>query len=397
MTLNLALTALVLAVLAFLFRPALRDAPRWRATVTPLASIIGSGFLVVVPLLGHAMGQWALAGIAAIVCLAYALGAVVRFNILHIEPLLDAGAEHLVMRLEEASRLALGLAYIISVAFYIRLLASFLLRAVAIDDPLIADTLSTLILGFIGTVGLLRGLHGLEVLEEYAVNVKLAIIAALLLGLGWHDLGQPLDWLYSGDHAALRPGWDSLPVLAGMLLIVQGFETSRFLGAAYSRPLRVSTMRDAQLIAAGIYLAFVALALPLLDALPEQLNETAVIDLSAVVSPILPALLVLAATLSQFSAAVADTLGGGGLLSESSRGWLAPRGTYLAMIGAAITLVWSADLFQIIAFASRAFALYYLLQVLLALSAARTAWQRTGLLFLVATLVYIVLFAVPVD
>jgi len=43
--------------IALLFLPALRNSDDWRATVTPLASIIGSGFLVVAPLLGYAVGS----------------------------------------------------------------------------------------------------------------------------------------------------------------------------------------------------------------------------------------------------------------------------------------------------------------------------------------------------
>ena len=395
MLLSLALGFIVLAVLALLFRPALRTSPRWRATVTPLASIIGSGFLVVVPLLGHTMGLWAPLGIIVIVALAYAVGAVVRFNILHLEPLLEADVSPVAGRLETTARLALGLAYVISVAFYVRLLVSFLLRIVAVDEPMVASLLTTLILAFIGLVGVLRGLHGLEVLEEYAVNVKLAIIAALLGGLLWHDLGQPAGWL-QGDHAGLQPGWEVLPLLAGMLLIAQGFETSRYLGDEYSPAMRAATMRNAQRIAAVVYVVFVVLAVPLLDVLPPQPDETAVIDLSARVSPLLPALLLLAATLSQFSAAIADTLGGGGLLVETSRGRLRLQHAYPVMIGIAILLVWLADIFQIIAIASRAFALYYLLQVLLAMCCERTPLRLAGLSTLAVILAGIVLFAVPV-
>ena len=49
--------ALLLAILSF--QPRLMAAPGWRATVTPLASIIGSGFLVAGPILAHAVGPWA--------------------------------------------------------------------------------------------------------------------------------------------------------------------------------------------------------------------------------------------------------------------------------------------------------------------------------------------------
>lgn len=84
---NTILLATALLAAAWLFRPALRRSTNWIATVTPLASIIGSGFLIVAPLLADAVDGWALAAMTAIVILAYAIGAVIGFNIRHAEPL----------------------------------------------------------------------------------------------------------------------------------------------------------------------------------------------------------------------------------------------------------------------------------------------------------------------
>ena len=63
----------------------------WRATVTPLASIIGSGFLVVAPILGHLLGIYAFLGMLLITLLAIEIGEVIRFNIRHAEPLIGQG------------------------------------------------------------------------------------------------------------------------------------------------------------------------------------------------------------------------------------------------------------------------------------------------------------------
>ncbi len=49
-----------------------RSSEGWRATVTPLASIIGSGFLVLAPLLAATVGSWAPVAMTGIVMLAYA-------------------------------------------------------------------------------------------------------------------------------------------------------------------------------------------------------------------------------------------------------------------------------------------------------------------------------------
>ena len=59
------------------------------ATSTPLASIFGSGFLVIIPILYGAVGPYSIVAMAVIATLAYAVGAVIRFNIRHFEPMLD--------------------------------------------------------------------------------------------------------------------------------------------------------------------------------------------------------------------------------------------------------------------------------------------------------------------
>ncbi len=44
------------------------------ATTTPLASIFGSGFLVIVPILAAAVGPYAVYAMAGVTLLAYAVG-----------------------------------------------------------------------------------------------------------------------------------------------------------------------------------------------------------------------------------------------------------------------------------------------------------------------------------
>jgi hypothetical protein len=365
--LNVTLLAVALLAVLPLFHSAVRDAPLWRATVTPLASIIGSGFLIAGPLLTHIVGAWAPMAMLGILAVAFWIGAIIRFNIVHAEALLarsDAPV-HLVT-LQRVSDLTLALAYVVSVAFYVRLLASFVLGAGSGEDAVLANTLTTAVLLSIAMVGWLRGLGGLERLEEVAVATKVAIIVALLVGLAHFDA----TWLGTGDSLVDTNSDDSLVerlrLLAGLLLIVQGFETSRYLGASYDPSLRVKSMKLAQLIAGAIYLFFVILGLPLLVEFHSSADETAIINLAGRVASVLPGMIVVAAAMSQFSAAVADTAGAGGLLNELSRGRFSPRQSYLYLLSAAIALVWTANVFQIVALASRAFAIYYLLQCVLA-------------------------------
>ena len=89
----------------------------------------------------------------------------------------------------------------------------------------------------------------------------------------------------------------------------------------------------------------------------------------------LPLLLVAAALAAQFSAAIADTSGSGGLIEELTRGRIKARTGYAILVSIGLLMTWSVNIFQIIAYASRAFALYYTLQSVIA---ARRAFLVPG-------------------
>ncbi len=74
------------------FNPRLLRARAWQATVTPLASIIGSGFLVAGPILSHAAGRFAWLAMLGLCAAGYLFGAAVRHNIVHVEPLVTRDA-----------------------------------------------------------------------------------------------------------------------------------------------------------------------------------------------------------------------------------------------------------------------------------------------------------------
>lgn len=396
------LVLLATGIAFVMLRPQVRDAAFWRATVTPLASIIGSGFLVVVPLLAGIAGPMSVLAIGAIVALSFWLGAAVRYNIVHDGRAPVPGSGRIVPTLERLSDIALAAAYVISITFYVRLMCSFVLAGIHTHSDFNADVLATLVLAFIGLYGWRRGLLGLERLEEYSVTIKLAIIAALLFGLAWHDVAKGYD--LSGLPMPDMSVWDTLRQLAGMVLIVQGFETSKYLDAQYDAPLRARSMLLAQVVAGVIYVAFVVLAMPLMGPLAHQSpDETAIIHLSGTITLVLPVMLVVAAAMSQFSAAIADTIGAGGVAEREVKGRISCQLCYPVITGMAIVLIWTANIFEVIALASRAFAFYYLLQALLA---ARLAWLRTELphrhlvigSFVTLSLVmaFIVIFAKPV-
>ena len=86
--LNIALVLVAATALLFMFHPRLTKSESWQATLTPLSSIIGSGFLVIAPLLASVVGTYSLIAVTGIVVLAYGIGGIIRFNIVHAEPLL---------------------------------------------------------------------------------------------------------------------------------------------------------------------------------------------------------------------------------------------------------------------------------------------------------------------
>jgi hypothetical protein len=94
--------------------------------------------------------------------------------------------------------------------------------------------------------------------------------------------------------------------------------------------------------------------------------------------------------------------GGGGLFSEFSRRRVSLQRSYLLVVLAAIVVVWSANIFEIIVLASRAFAFYYFLQCLVGLVASTRAARlknshlwRTYLVLMALVLLLVVLFATP--
>lgn len=406
--LNVILVVIVAAVLLFLFHPRLLKNPSWQATLTPLSSIIGSGFLIIAPMLASVIGVYSPIAVIGIVVLAYAIGGAIRFNIIHAEPLLhDKQSNPTIFKIDFFANIVLSIAYVTAVAFYLSLLSSFLLTYLGFADAAnLERTLTTIIIIFIAANGYLRGLGGLEKLEAFAMSIQLSIVAALLVGVAVYDF----NFIQSGESLVYniqeRSWMTKAFMLAGILLVVQGFETSRFLGEKYHPEMRVRTMRLAQLISGALYIISVIVLMPIVQHLDlAHIRIADIVATTGLAATVLPLMLIVAALMSQFSAGVADTVGAGGLASESSGGKLSSNKGYLIVSLFAIILVWSANLLEIIALASRAFALYYLLQCVVALIANHHHYyQRKGywlhwvnFAMVAFILAFVVLFAIPAE
>jgi hypothetical protein len=196
--LNVIIVVVAVALAAFLaFSKRLSASSSWKATVTPLASIMGSGFLVSAPLLAGIVGNLAVVCMAILLVLAYAVGGAIRFNIQHFEPIENDGHGP-AQTIAFLSRIVLAGAYFISVTYYLQLLAAFLLTASGITGDVVkiaAPSITTALLLTIGGIGMWRGLGMLERLEKYAVALNLGMIGALLIGLVTYNV----NLLIGGD------------------------------------------------------------------------------------------------------------------------------------------------------------------------------------------------------
>lgn len=361
------------ALIAFLmFQPRILRSPIWRAVVTPLASIIGSGFLVAGPILAHVAGNWAWIAMAGLCLLAYLFGAAIRHNIRYTEPLMQNNPPFLVTFLERNSDYALAFAYFISVAFYINLFASFGLKAFDIINPETVRYLSSAVIITLGLIGTLKGLRALEDVEIFSVSIKLALIGGLIAALAFAGITAlnmgPLT-LPIIHHAT---GLKEVTILLGLIILVQGFETSRYLGDSYDQETRIKTMKIAQILSTIIYVIFIILITPYFtDGMPSEGGETQIIDMLKPVGSLVAPLIIITALASQLSAAVADMNGAGGLVAGASNHRIPVKMGYFATAAVAVGITWAADIFDIIVYASKAFVFYYGLQCIIAAIVAR--------------------------
>ncbi|MGE4313792.1 MAG: hypothetical protein AB7E85_05920 [Pseudobdellovibrionaceae bacterium] len=353
------------ALLALLLYPKVRTNTLWRATVTPLASIIGSGFLVAAPLLDKEIGAYAFIGIMSLVGLAFLIGRIIRFNIHYIEPVMDkADTPKTLIYTEKTSHIALAFAYFVSVAYYLYLLSAFLLKEGHIHSELAAKITATAILGGIIGLGVWKGLRAIERTEIYAVSLKLAIIGGFLVCLAIYDAAHMASWQFSKTPDI---NLHTAQVLLGLLIIVQGFETARFMGDAYDADTRAKAMRAAQILSALIYFIFFLLLTPSMHLMGGKEDATAILNFATHIGFFLSVALTVMAVASQFSASIADTIGSGGLIHGATDGKVSTRHAYLAVGFVGTLLIWTTDLEGVISYASRAFALFYALQCLVAM------------------------------
>ena len=326
--------------------------------------------MVSAPLLAREFGGYAALAMILLILVAAAIGWTLRYNIRVVETELQDPSDKVLHSLETLSHYVLAFAYFISITYYLSLLGAFVLESLGRADEGLACTISLALVIGIGVLGWTGGAARVAGLERYATTLNLAIISGFLISLAAFCIFQAS----AGQSIAPPPGKfevASLPVLLGLLIVVQGFETTRFTGDAFDAETRARAMTRAQVISGVIYIAFFLLLSPLLADLAQGTGVAAVITGSASVAAILPIALTLGAAASQLSASVADSDGDVGLIRDLSKGRVDARHAYALIAGIGVAILYGSNVEEIIAYASRAFALFYAIQCLVAFESAR--------------------------
>jgi hypothetical protein len=368
------------------------------ASVTPLASILGSGLLIIVPVLERTLGAFAVFGAVGVCVVAWLIGTVIRHNVAAVERLVETGdLDTGTRRVGKVADAVIVIAYVISVALYLRIMAQYMVQLVNPDgSPVVESVIAAAGVVAIVTIGIIRGFDGLDLLDRISVVAVLALTALMVSVFVIHDGG-----LIAADSLSLPPVADTDPiaiarVLGGIVITVQGFETIRYLGDQYDRGTRIRASRVAQLVASAIYIVFVFVATPVMGLGTDAGTDGSLLDITARIAPWLAIPLVLSAVLSQFSAAIADTGAADGNLRSLSRWFSGPRPFLLSGV-AAIAITLTLPTLVIVATASRAFAAYYALEAVIAFRTTTGVARKTGFGAMAVLMLAVTVFAVPAN
>ena len=368
-----------------------------RASVTPLASIFGSGFLIIVPVLERTLGGLAVLGAVGVSAMAWMVGSAIRHNVRVVEPLAARRAlDGTNLRLERLSDVVIAVAYVVSIALYLRIMAEYVVDYVSPGGDTATSAVAAAALAIIVVVGITRGFSGLDLMERLALGAVLILTtilgATFLFESGDRLLGEGLDLPPVPDSGI----GETLLMLGGVVITVQGFETIRYLGDEYDAPTRIWASRAAQAIAASIYVGVVIVASPLMGIGTAAGADATLLDIAERVAPFLALPLVACAILSQFSAATADTVAARENLRARFPQLLRGDRAYALSGVAAVAMIWTIPTFTIVTIASRAFAAYYCLQCVVAFRTASSLRARAGFAALAMVMGLIALLALPV-
>jgi hypothetical protein len=350
-----------------------------------------------VPVLEPSFGRNSVYAIAVVCAFAFLVGMAVRHNIRWAEDVSSAKLGTATTRLRLVSDVLIAIAYTISVALYLRIMVLYAFSYAGRSSESMEQLIASAAVLVLVAIGVTRGFDGLSYVEYAALAATLVIIGVMIAVFAVLVVGMQLDGTLQlpgvPDDSLLQQAM----LLGGILITVQGFETSRFLSNQYSSDVRIRTSRLSQLVSTSVYIVFVAVCTPLMaTAVSGASPDQDLLDLTRnhVAWLVLP--LAGIAVFSQLSAAIADLVTAVDNVDEISDGRIRERITYLVLGAVAIGTIWVGTTLQLVAIASRAFAAFYLVQCLIAARTARSRRSRIGFYALAVPLLFITLFAKPV-
>ena len=372
-----AIGLVVLVVLTWtLYRPKIQQSERYQSMVVPLANIMDVGFLVLSPIIIVLVGYEAPLYMLGICLAAMVTGFVISYNIRHYEPLV--GTPDRLHSVAAAANWSLFGASMVNIAYYVQLLMTLVLLPLDVYTDGRVTFTSVVLLVVVIVAGYRGHLPLLNRLGDRTTAFNLAALGAVLAAFAAYNVLEALDGRWDFPSYDPAVGTDDLRKLLGLFAMVQGFEASRYIGERFSGEVRISTMRWAQVIATSVFVALIAVVLlPAGQILPAP-DATAIFVVSKEVSPYLPWLILVAAIGSQLSAITNATSSRSDLLMEATRQTVSRKYTFPILLVPAIMIVEFTDVTQAVAIASRVFALYFVLQAVIAVILAQRKRNWSG-------------------
>jgi len=336
--------------------------------VVPLANIMDVGFLVLSPIIVVLVGYDAPFFMLGICLVAVATGFVIAFNIRHYEPLI--GTPDRVHLIAAWANWSLFAASMVNIAYYVQLLMTLVLLPLGLYNESRVTLTSAIVLIVVIVIGFQGYLPALNRLGDRTTAFNLAALFSVLAAFAVYNVLEAVDGRWS--FPSYDPTLDTATVrkVLGLFAMVQGFEASRYISARFTAKERVSTMRWAQAVATAVFVLLIALVLLPFGQFRPDADATAVFVVSKEVAFYLPWLILLVAVGSQVSAIANATSSRSELLIEATRGSIARRYTFPILLVPAIMIVIFTNVTDAVAIASRVFALYFVLQSLIALMLA---------------------------
>ena len=370
--LNSIVAVVTLAGLArLLYRPKVQQSAIYKATVVPLAEIMDVGFIVFSPIIILLFGYdatWAMLGLCLLGILT---GVAISYNVNNYEPLL--GKRDPLHRWNSVALWALLAASVVNVGYYAQLLMTLVWLPLGdVYSPGLVTATAALLLAVLTIYGFAKGLMALNDLGNRTTAFNLSAIVAVLVAFAAYNVQRLVAGDFAWPHFNAPDDTEAFRKLLGLFVLVQGFESSRYIGAYFSADMRVTTMRSAQYISSAVYVLFVAFSLVLFASVMAPHDVTAIFEVSEQVSAFLPFLIMAAALGSQLSAIVNDTETRTEMLAGQVGDRLPRRWTFPLFLVPSILVVLLTDVSSVVALASRVFAAYYLSQALIA---GRLAWR----------------------